>query len=93
MYGMIEGGAAGCPNRLASLAAFFSGMQGGLLHRAAQPGQPGLDRLALVVDNRKDIGEDEELVGSIPLLGRPAVDHRVGKSRRHALALPTRVGS
>ena len=63
-------------------------MLGGLLGRAAQTGQPGLGRLSLVVDRREDVGEDVELVGPIPLLGRPAVDHRVGEAADVARGFP-----
>ncbi len=73
---------------LGQLGGLFLGQLGRLAGRAAQPGQPGLGRLSLVVDRRENVGEDEKLVGPIPLLGRPAVDHRVGKTADVPRGLP-----
>ena len=85
---MIDGGAVGCAEPLGQLGGLLLGQLGGLFRRAAQPGQPGLGRLSLVVDGGEDVGEDEELVGPIPLLGRPAVDHRVGEAADVPRGLP-----
>ena len=77
---MTAGGAVGLAESLGELGGLFLGMLGGFFRRAPQAGQPRFRRLPLVVYRRENVREDVELIGPVALLGRPAVDHWVGKA-------------